>query len=45
MKTTDEIKADAFREFLKRLGTHKMGECMDIVSMDVDYKKIKVQKK
>jgi hypothetical protein len=44
MKTMDEIKTDSFREFLKRLGTHKLGECMDIVSMNVDYEKIKIPK-
>jgi hypothetical protein len=44
MKTTDEIKAEAFREFLKRLGTHKLGVCMDIVPMDADYEKIKIPK-
>ena len=44
MEITDKIKADAFREFLKRLGTHKLGDCMDIVSMDVDQEKINIPK-
>lgn len=44
MKSIDEIKAEAFKKFLKRLGTHKLGKCMDIVSLDVDYNKIKISK-
>ena len=31
MKTLDEIKLDAFKEFLMRLANHKIGECMDLV--------------
>ena len=44
MKTIDEIKVDAFREFLIRLGKHKIGECMDIVPMNANYEKIKIPK-
>ena len=44
MKTIDEIKVDAFREFLILLGKHELGECMDIVLIDADYEKIKIPK-
>lgn len=43
MKNIDEIKVKAFKEFLKRLGKHKIGECMDIVPLNVDYNKIKIK--
>lgn len=45
MKNIDEIRINAFKEFLKRLGQHKLGECMDIVPMDVNYEKIKIPNK
>jgi hypothetical protein len=44
MITIYEIKTEAFKEFLKRLGKHKLGKCMDIVPMDVDHEKIKIPK-
>lgn len=44
MKNIEEIKIEAFKEFLRRLGQHKIGECMDIIPLTVDYDKIKIQK-
>lgn len=44
MKKIDEIKSKSFKDFLKRLSTHKLGECMDIVTMNTDYNNIKVPK-
>lgn len=31
MKTIEEIKIEAFKEFLKRLATHEVSECLDII--------------
>ena len=53
MKNIEEIKIESwgfgvgdwpFKEFLRRLGQHKIDECMDIVPLTVDYEKIKIQK-
>ena len=44
MKTIYEIKVDAFKEFLNKLGTHKPYECMDTAPMNVDFDKIKIPK-
>ena len=45
MENIEKIKLEAFIEFLKRLGQHKLGECMDIIPHNVDYENIKIPNK
>lgn len=44
MKNINKIKHYSFREFLKRLSKHKIGECMDIVPMNADFNLLKIPK-